>query len=212
MKRHLLWLVVWLLLVGCGTEEGGNAGNILYRDAFAVGETGPWLTEGDISGMTAIENERLVITINSPSTLQFVTLQNEIFDDFSLEVDAMLLDGAVGNSYGVLFRMQPGGAAFYRFEITGSGMFVLERRNGDGSWTRLTDGWQTSPAIQQGSNVINRLKVVAGGPNIILFANGQPLGQFSDPTGLYAGEVGLDAGTFGQTIKVSFDNVLIQTP
>lgn len=218
MKKAVArWRWLFLLLglmvgvMGCaGTSS--NTQDVLFTDAFIPGETGNWQTEGDELGTALIQNEQLVVALNTPDTIQFSTLQEPIFTDFSLEVDATLFEGAANGSYGVLFRMQESGG-FYRFAVTGEGLYILERRNADGNWIRLTKGWQPSPAIHQGVNQLNRLKVVASSSNILLFVNGQSLGQFTDTQGYIQGQIGLSAGTFAQpNLTITFDNVTIRKP
>ncbi len=206
-------LCLIILLAGCGRSENEPeaAAGLLFSDSFAPGETGNWEIEGDAQGVSAILNEQLVIEINAPNTLQFSTLADYTFDDFVLEVDGRQTSGDLSNTYGVLFRMQDPGR-FYRFEINGNGQYMLERRNGDGSWTRFVDDWVETEAIKQGISVVNRLKVEALGPNITVYVNDQMVQQITD--GAYLrGRVALDAGTFIQPhTKVAFDNVMVRRP
>lgn len=210
-RWRCFWIGLLLTVAGCAGNIADSQ-DVLFADAFIPGETGHWQTEGDELGSALVQNEQLVVTLNAADTIQFSALQEPIFTDFALEVDATLFEGAVGGSYGVLFRIQESGG-FYRFAVTGEGLFILERRNGDGSWTRLTKGWQPSPVIHQGVNQLNRLKVVASRSNFLLFVNGQPLGQFTDTLGYTEGQVGLSAGTFAQpNLTVTFDNLTIREP
>jgi hypothetical protein len=164
--------------------------------------------EGDDLGSTAVVNEQMVIAVKTPNTLQFTTLQEQAFSDFVLEVDARQASGSPDSSYGVLFRMQDNDQ-FYRFEITGDGHFMLERRNSDGSWTRLSPDWTASAAINQGLNVVNRLKIIASGSQITIYANDVLLQQVSDST-YGSGAIGLDAGSFGDNnLQVAFDNLVV---
>lgn len=192
-----------------------SAGNddILFADAFTPGQTGQWHTEADASGSTAVTDEQLVVAIYEPTMIQYAGLQEPLFDDFALEVDATLLEGPTDSSYGILFRLQEGGG-FYRFNITGDGFYIVDRLNPDGAWTWLTpSGWAESAAIKKGANVTNRLKVIAGGPNMIVFVNGEPLGQFTDTMGYTRGQVALNAGAFNQPgVRVAFDNLMIRQP
>jgi hypothetical protein len=179
-----------------------------FEDRFVPGQTGNWLFEGDALGSTAIVNEQLVITVAEPDTIQYATLGDRAFSDFALEVDVWQRSGPVESSYGVLFRMADGGQ-FYRFDITGNGLFIVERHDSDGRWTRLVPDWTPTSAINQGLNVANRLKVIASGSEMAFFVNDILLIQVSDPT--YAsGAVALDAGSFGGgDLQVSFDNLVI---
>jgi hypothetical protein len=216
----ILWLLAALLLVACDqNSEGTTLGSeTLYSDTFTAGEIGPWELEGDAGGYSAIENSALVISVTSPNTLQYATLDEPIFDNFTIEVDAAMQSGSAPDSYGILFRLQEiegeaGGVSFYRFEVTGEATYILERRHPDGSWTRFTDGWQESGAIQVGLGATNRLQVLAGGGSINLYVNGTPLGQFNDPDPLLQGKIALDAGTFGPSnLRVSFDNLVVRAP
>ncbi len=179
-----------------------------FNDAFVPGQTGNWLLEQDDQATTTITNEQLVITIAVPNTIQYATLGDRTFDDFVLEVDTWQRSGPPEGSYGVLFRMQEDGQ-FLRFDITGSGMYIVERHNADGSWTRLVPDWVTTSAINQGLNVANRLKVIAAGPNLTFYANDILLIQLTDDSPA-AGAIAFDAGTFGGgNLQVSFDDLTI---
>lgn len=190
---------------------GASGADVLYSDGFVPGQMGNWLIEGDNAGQTAVINEQLVIELADNNIMQFSTLPDQFFDNFILEVDAQLLEGDLGSSYGVLFRMQDA-TRFYRFEITGDGMFMVERRDGEAGWTRFVDRWTESPAINQGLGSSNQLRVEALGTNISLFVNDQLVHQFND-TAYSSGTIGLDAGTFVQPqAQVAFDNVVVRRP
>ena len=185
--------------------------DVIFADAFVAGQTGAWVVEGDDAGRTAVLNEQLIITIEEPNLLQYTTLSEPIFADFVLEVDVTQLAGDLESSYGLLFRMQNPGQ-FYRFDITGSGLYVMERHNGDGTWTRFLDDWAESAAIKQGLATTNRLKVVAQGPLLSFYVNDQLLQQVNDGS-FAAGQIALDAGTFGRGgLEVAFDNLVVRNP
>ena len=167
------------------------------------------MLEGDAAGRTSILDERLLIEVNEPNTLQFVTLEDPIFTDFDLSVEATMLEGDRRSSYGLLFRMQDT-EQFYRFEITADGLFIVERRNSDSSWTRLINDWTSSPAINQGLAATNQLRVIAVGPTLSFYVNGNLLQTVQDSQ-FRSGAIALDAGTFGQGgLRVAFDNVVVQ--
>lgn len=201
------------LLPGGDTNSDTDSAGVVsssgtYEDGFVPGQTGNWIFEQDESGSTAIVNEQLVITIAAPNTIQYSTLADKTFGDFALEVDAWQRSGPPESSYGILFRLQDA-QQFYRFEITGSGLYMVERRNGNGTWTRLVPDWTLSTAINQGLNVANRLKIIAAGSNLTFYANDILLTQVTDP-GFTDGSIALDAGTFGGgNQQVSFDNLSI---
>lgn len=219
MVRILKWRGWWactllwgMWLAACTEAAPGGFGNdVLFHDEFAAGQAASWQIEGDDLGQTAIVNEQLMIDIRAANVMQFASLPEMPFQDFVLEVEARQVGGDLANSYGVLFRMQDPNR-FYRFDITGDGKFMLERRNGDGTWTRFIRDWLPTPAIQQGHNAVNRLRVEVVGPSISTYVNDTFLFQVND-TAYAAGTIALDAGTFGgPEMQATFDNVVVRRP
>ncbi|MFO7539253.1 MAG: family 16 glycoside hydrolase [Chloroflexota bacterium] len=204
----LLLLLCWL--PAC-SYFGSSDSDLLFQEQFAPTQITNWLLEGDAQGRTLIMNEQLVIQVDATNTMQYATLSEPTFSDFVLEVEARLLSGPEESSYGVLFRQDEEGR-FYRFQITGTGLYILERRNEDGSWTRLTEGWTASEAIKQGENVVNRLRVEAVGSWLAVYANDELLREVND-TAYVSGTIALDAGTFGRPgVQVAFDNITVRQP
>jgi len=209
MIKRLIPLFL-LLLAGCRsttTSESSLPENTLFFDEFVVGQTGDWLTEGDDAAVTAVINERMLININEPQTMQFTTLNEPIFNNFTLDVDAVQVTGSPESSYGVLFRMNSP-SEFYRFAIRGDGLYMIERHDPDG-WTRFMKDWEPSTAIHQGVGQTNHIKVSAEGSAFSFYVNDIIVAQIDD--GRYAqGNIALDAGTFGQAnLQIAFDNVLV---
>lgn len=210
-------LACGLLLTACAEMDVplplpvSGGGNTLLREDFVLGRTANWQLEADDVGRTMIVPEQLVIEVNEPYTMQFASLAEPTFTDFVLEVDARQLAGNPEGSFGVLFRMQSP-QEFYRFEMTGNGMYMLERRDADGQWTRLMPEWRDSSAIQQGLEATNRLRVMARGPQLAIYVNDTLLHEVTDDR-YGSGTIALDAGTFGATgLQVAFDNLLIYPP
>lgn len=205
-------LVIGLMLTsGCALMGGGGDQETLFADEFTVGQTGNWLLEGDSVAQATIRDGQLFIDVNGPNVAQFATLQEPTLGDFVVEVDATQLAGNPESSYGLLFRLQSPNA-FYRFEITSSGLYIVERRDPAGAWTRLVEEWTSAPAVQTGLNAVNRLKVEAAGSNLSVYVNDQLLRQLTDAT-YTAGNIALDAGTFGQAgLQVAFDNLVVWKP
>jgi len=206
----LLLLSLFPLLTACG--DGADApGPLLFAESFTLGETADWQLERDALGQTSMRDGALHIELFGPNIMQFAALPDEPFADFVLQVEARQLRGDLGNSYGVLFRMQ-NNQEFYRFEITGNGMYMIERRNGDGTWTRYVETWTDHPAINQGLNVTNVLRIEARGSEMAFYVNDVPVQEIQD-TRYTSGTIALDAGTFVQSdMEVAFDNLTIRQP
>jgi hypothetical protein len=208
----LLWMV--LLVVACTGQNGTSAGipdtGVLFADQFVPGETGRWLIEGDRVSAAALRNEQLTIAVNEAQTVHYATLDNEIFTDFVLDVETTLLSGNPENSFGVLFRMADG-QQFYRFALTGSGLYMVERRDGD-SVASLTQGWLDSVDLVQGVGAVNRLQIRVEGDQFAFTINGAPTTELTDGS-FTRGNIALDAGTFARPgIEVAFDNLVITRP
>lgn len=209
---HRVMLVVLFASGVAGCVFGGGRsqpkGDVLFADDFEGSAVGGWLLEGDDQGQAEVVNGRLLITIRSPGTVQYATLEDRVFSDAIVDVDATQIGGAPGSSYGILFRMVAP-QQFYRFEVTSNGEYAVERHDASGEWERLTDGWQSSTAIRTGLDETNRLRVAAAGGRLTFYANDTLLTQVFD--GSYAtGAIALDAGTFNQNeLQVAFDNVVV---
>lgn len=189
------------------SEEG-----VLFHEEFTPGQTGEWLLEGDENGRAAVSDGRLLLEVDGVNTVHYTTLAERSFTNFDLQVEATQLAGSPDSTFGVLFGLDGSGETFFRFEITGNGLYVVERRAADGSWERFSDDWVASPALQQGVDATNRLRVLVAVPAFSFYANDTLLTQVVDAR-YRGGNVGLDAGTFGQTgLLVAFDNVIIREP
>jgi hypothetical protein len=212
-RLSLLMLLFIALLCACDavnvTLPGANT--TLYRDEFVQGFTGNWQLENDDLGSTVIVPEQLLIELNTPNLVQYATLEEPTFSDFALEVEAGLQNGSAASTYGVLFRMQ-GPEEFYRFAITGDGMYLLERHDSGGAVVRFTEDWRSAAAINQGRGSTNKLTVVADGSRIAVYINDVMLEAITDDV-YRAGKIALSAGTFdGAGTQVSFDNLTVYPP
>ena len=208
--RHLTLALLCLLGASACTllEERLVSGSLLFEEQFVAEQVGDWFTEQDNIGQSYIEDEQMILAISVPHIAQYTALQTPLVDDFMLEVDVTQQAGTLNSSYGVLFRLDDG---FYRFDITGNGLYVVEKRL-ENQWQRLTDGWVDSPFIVRGLNQTNRLGVSAVGEQLIFFINGQQVAAYRDDS-YQRGQIALDAGTFAQGgLVVAFDNLVVRYP
>lgn len=221
VARRTTWflflvLLAIMMLSACADAAGElpsrmDDGELLYDDQFSPDEYGPWLLESDEYGSTAIQDGRLVIDVAQPDSMQYSTLEEPEFSDFDLRVETQLVEGGRDATYGLLFRMASP-EQFYRFEVTGDGRYVVERRDPGSNWERLVQGWQRSPAIMSGPGAVNSWRVTANGPALAFYANDDLLAEVQD-SAYIGGKIALDAGTFGahRTI-VAFDNLAVGAP
>jgi len=209
-----LTFLMLFALAACddGTSAPTNDEDVLFYDEFAPGQTGDWLLEGDERGRAAVADGRLLLEVDGANTVQYTKLAERRFTNFDLRVEATQLAGSQDSTYGVLFGLDDSGETFFRFEITGNGLYVVERRAAEGTWERFTDGWVASPVLRQGVDATNVLRILVAVPTFSFYANDTLLTQVVDAR-YQGGNVGLDAGTFGQPgLRVAFDNVIIRQP
>ncbi len=203
----LILLLLACLSVGCRKR-------VLAADDFGSADSTRWILEEDVYGRAYVENSQLLIAVNQAETMQYATFRQP-YADFNLQVDAKLLNGNLDSSYGILFRRQEGGA-FYRFAITGSGLFGIERRDSAGSWEIYNDSgrWQRHAAINTGLGQTNRLRISALGSIVIFSVNDSVIYRNDNfDTTFQTGTIALSAGSFAQPgVLAAFDNFSLTEP
>jgi hypothetical protein len=140
--------------------------------------------------------------------------------DFYFQVETQAF-GPADNGYGIRFREQEAG--FYEFTIssggTGSvgepissgGTFSIDKFAG-GSMERIVPFKSETPMIVQGDGELNVLGVLAVGPDISIYINGQEVASFSDPDHSTGG-VSLRVNPyFEEGSRTLFDNVTVWVP
>lgn len=133
--------------------------------------------------------------------------------DFDMAVDAALVAGDPNAEFGIRFR-QSAPDDHLLFSISGTGYYRLARVK-DEQYTSLVP-WTKDERIRTGPGDINRLRLVAEGPTIRGFVNGEQVLEHSDQDQA-AGQLTLGLVTFNSgDVRVRFDNVegfaLVQPP
>jgi serine/threonine protein kinase len=132
----------------------------------------------------------------------------QTFSNVVITVQAQLLHG---DTYGLIFRLNPATRAFYVLELNKEGEYRFIEANGSNplNWLTLID-WTPSSAIQGGYGQTNTFLVIANGPHFRFYINKQLIvNDFTDAsysTGLIGFLVGGD--TPGGTEAV-FSNVWV---
>ncbi len=115
------------------------------------------------------------------------------FSNVVITVQAQLLRG---DTYGLVFRLNPSTRAFYVLELNKAGQYRFVKASGSNplNWLTLID-WTPSSAIHRGYNQTNTFLVVASGPHFRFYINKQLiLNNFTDPTPYPTGLIGLLVG------------------
>ncbi|NTU83244.1 MAG: hypothetical protein HGA45_28380, partial [Chloroflexales bacterium] len=124
--------------------------------------------------------------------------------DFDLAVDATQTAGPANGEFGIRFR-QSAPDEHLMFSISASGYYRLLRVS-DKTYTSVVP-WTRHQGIKVGLGVTNRLRVVADGPEIIGYINGQQVLTYSDDK-QSSGQLTLGLVTFETGgLVVRFDNI-----
>lgn len=133
--------------------------------------------------------------------------------DFDLAVDAAQVAGDPNTEFGIRFR-QSAPDDHLLFSISGTGYYRLARVR-DEQYTSLVP-WTRDQRINTGRGAVNRLRVVAEGPTIRGFINGEQVLEHTDSEPV-AGQLTLGLVTYySGDVTVRFDNIegfaLIESP
>jgi hypothetical protein len=139
----------------------------------------------------------------------FYATAGKRFSDGIYEVEATQISGPLNNGYGMLLRVDEGSDAFYVFEVSGDGFIWIGRctnRCQDDVVTLVGRDWFPSPAVNQGLQATNRLRLVADGSSMTFLVNGIEVGRTTDNV-LKNGDIAVMVETLGERgVRVVFDN------
>lgn len=199
-----IWALLFLLLVTAGCGGGGP-----YVETFD--DPGEWSTGSDADVEGEVRNGVYNLLVEADDLFSWTTAGKE-FGDGVYEVEATQVDGPLNNGYGMLFRVDNERDDFYLFMISGDGFVWIGRYRNGGDEEILPlvgDWWFESPAVNQGLNNTNVLRVQAEGPNMIFYVNDQEVGRVSDDA-FSRGDIGLMVRTLGVGgVQVQFDNFTV---
>lgn len=203
-----LLLACWLALTACGTPAPTlTASPFLFRDDFSQ-DLSLWDIFEEPDATSEIIDGHLMLTVTNKSSVAFTVAALNV-TDFDMAVQTVYVGGGSSSTYGIIFRYIDT-HNFYRFDVSGDGLWGVSRRQGD-QWISIVE-LNASPGIHTGSSAENTLRIVAHAKDFVFYANGVELGRISD-NNLPVGRIGLFASTFDEpTIQVSFDQVTVVEP
>ncbi|MGH2538673.1 MAG: hypothetical protein ACRDHL_14890 [Candidatus Promineifilaceae bacterium] len=169
-------------------------------------------TVGDDPGVSGqITGGRYQMTLTASGQAYWATAGRR-FGDGVYELEASPLNGVLDNGYGMIFRLDEAGQAFYVFKVSSVGYAYIGRcAQGCAEQAALVgEDWFVAPAVRQAHQVTNVLRVAADGQDMIFYVNDSEVGRASDAT-LAAGDIGLYAETFAPGgMQVVFDNFAVK--
>ncbi len=169
LQGSLVRLLVVLLLLSLGCVACDTLGSGSYEETFdSAGNWGSGSTS-EVEG--EVKNGVYEMLVKSNSGLYLATA-GESFGDGIYEVEAIQVDGPLNNGYGMLFKVDDATDSFYVFEVSGDGFVWIGYCSDlcDTEAVALVGGdWFPSPAVKQGLQQSNRLRVVADGTRMTFF-------------------------------------------
>jgi hypothetical protein len=153
------------------------------NDFTSVNYSGGWMT---LTGLT----DKLGWRLANPEGIAF--------GDLYLEATFKTTGCSGNDQYGMIVRVPvlKDADRGYLFGFTCDGRYSLRKWDGldgtNGKMTRLKD-WTSSDSIQKGSNQTNRMGLMMVGTRMLMYANGQLVGEVTDGTwtsgnfGVYVG-------------------------
>jgi hypothetical protein len=190
------------VLVACAGGRGDP-----YAATFD--EAGNWSTGEDTYSQGQVTGGVYDLLIKEADISRWAPA-GENFADGIYEVEATVVDGPIDNGYGMLFRADPENGNFYLFKISADGYAWIGRYRDESEETPIIgDHWFASPAVNQGLNQPNQLRVRAESGNLIFYVNDQEVGRVTDHS-FTAGDIGLYAQALGVPgTHVQFDNFTV---
>lgn len=127
--------------------------------------------------------------------------------DFDMAVDVQQVAGTPTSEYGIRFR-QSGPGDYLMFSISGSGYYRLVRVRANNYQSLVP--WTFDRRIATGAAAVNRLRVIARGPDITAFLNDIKVITATD-NNVTGGQLTVGVTTFDQGgLVVRFDNIVGQ--
>lgn len=197
-----LFLLLLVIMTACGGQDSQP-----YTETFD--NPGNWSSGDDTYTEGQVTDGVYDLLIKGDDVSRWASA-GENFADGIYEVEATQIDGPLDNGYGMLFRADTENGNFYLFKVSGDGYVWIGRYRDEAEEQAIIgDHWFASPAVNQGLNQSNRLRVQAESGNMIFFVNDQEVGRVTD-NNYASGDIGLFAQTLGfPGVHVQFDNFTV---
>ena len=201
------------------SADGASRPVLIFADDFS--DTG-WTLFGEDEFSSSYVEETYELAVSAGGFSSAFGLPSGLgtLSDFYFEVETRAF-GPADNGYGIRFREGPSG--FFDFTIsnlgTGAagepiesgGTFSVDKFTGT-AFERVLPFKSETDAISQGEGELNVLSVLALGPDVTLYINGQEVGSFSDPD-LVSGQLSVRLNPyFEEGSRVQFDNAAVWVP
>ncbi|MEO8970754.1 MAG: hypothetical protein ABI406_04030 [Ktedonobacteraceae bacterium] len=202
------------------TPTATPKGPPLFSDSFQNNNKGWDLTGKPGEFSVAVGNASLALEDDNNRLLWELVPGGKTYDNFLLNVGAVLSKGTQDNGYGIYIRGASNQtvdiATYYRFELYGNGSFSIFKGTLDASGTSQSSSLVSntfSPAIlKQGQ--VNHISILAARSTMSLIVNGQLLKTFTDNS-YTSGSIALFVSNLANApagAQAKFSNLAIYPP
>ncbi|MHB8597735.1 MAG: family 16 glycoside hydrolase [Ktedonobacteraceae bacterium] len=202
------------------TPTATPKGPPLFSDSFQNNNKGWDLTGNAGQFSVAVGNGSLTLEDDNNRLLWELVPGGKTYDNFLLNVDAVLSKGTQDNGYGIYIRGASNQtvdiATYYRFELYGDGSFAIFKGTLDATGTSQSSNLASntlSPAIlKQGQ--VNHISILAARSTMSLIVNGQLIKTITDDS-YTSGSVALFVSNLANApagAQAKFSNLAIYPP
>ena len=202
------------------TPTATPKGPPLFSDSFQNNNKGWDLTSKTGEFSVAVGGGSLALEDDNNKLLWELLPGGKTYDNFLLNVDAVLSKGTQDNGYGVYIRGASNQtvdiATYYRFELYGNGSFAIFKGTLDAAGTSqssdLVSNTNNSAILLQGQ--VNHISILANCSTLSLIVNGQLLKTITDNS-YTSGSIALFVSNLANApagAQAKFSNLAIYPP
>ena len=202
------------------TPTAAPKGPPLFSDSFQNNNKNWDLTSKTGEFSVAVGGGSLALEDDNNRLLWELLPGGKTYDNFLLNVDAVLSKGTQDNGYGVYIRGASNQtvdiATYYRFELYGNGSFAIFKGTLDAAGTSqsssLVSNTGSSAILQQGK--VNHISILAARSTLSLIVNGQLLKTITDDS-YTSGSIALFVSNLANAqagAQAKFSNLAIYPP
>ena len=199
-----------------GSVDGVSDPVLVFADDFRLGPIsgrGWRLYDAEVATVRHVA-QMLEISVNTSRHTAFAGnewLLDGSFSDFYFQSD-FRADGPEDNGFGIEFRRQAAGS--YRFTVSGNGSFRFDKFEfvEEGVNRLELFPWTSSPSIARGELELNVLGVLALGPMICLYINGEEVLTHMDPDLPDGGIAFIAQSNEIGGVRIGIDNTALWVP
>ncbi len=179
---------------------------VSYSDDFDTSNKGNWTEFNGDDAVTQWRSSRFAFDVFAEGITAISTTNELSLDDVVVESEVYRMDDVLTNDMGLVCRYQDPDN-YYSFSF-GNDDYLAVYKNMKGDWISLFNEFVDVDLSAE----FHKVAISCIGTELSLYIDDQLLVRVTD-SDLPAGDVGLLAGTYGDTpVMIEFDNFVVYTP